>query len=72
MSTSVAIPDDLYCKAVEMAEAEQVPVDEFIASALADQIAWKRYSLTRADTEKRRFAGVQERMPDTDYEDDPL
>lgn len=66
MPKNVEIPDELYAQAAEMAAGEQVTVDEYVARALADQLAWKRYSLTQADREKRRFAGVQERMPDTD------
>lgn len=61
MTKNVATPDKLHAQAFDMADAEQVPVEEYIARLLADQLKWKRYSVTLADREQRRFAGVHAR-----------
>ena len=72
MPQHIAIPDELYAQAAEMAEADQIPVDEYIVRLLTEQLNWKRYAILQSDREKRRYAGVQERMPDseTDFENE--
>ena len=43
MSVSVNIPEELHKKAVEIAKAQHVSVDEVFASAFVDQLAsWER------------------------------
>lgn len=37
MSVSVSVPEELYQKAVEIARAQRVSVDEVFASAFAEQ-----------------------------------
>jgi len=39
MSVSVSVPEELHKKAVEIAEAQSVTVDEVFASAFAEQLA---------------------------------
>lgn len=68
MSQTVEIPDDLFAQASELAAAAGLEPAAYIVQALREQVSWKRYSITQADKEQRRFAGVQERMPDTDLE----
>lgn len=43
MSISVSVPEELYKKAIVIAEAQHVSVDEVFASAFAEQLAvWER------------------------------
>jgi hypothetical protein len=43
MRVSVSVPDELYQKAVEIAQAQRVSVDEVFASAFSEQLsAWER------------------------------
>ena len=39
MSISVSVPEELYNKAVKIAEAQHVSVDEVFASAFVEQLA---------------------------------
>ena len=43
MNVNVSVPDELYQKAFEIAEAQHVSVDEVFASAFVEQLAaWER------------------------------
>jgi hypothetical protein len=48
ISISVSVPEDLHKKAVEIAEAQRVSVDEVFASAFVEQLAaWERLQQQR-------------------------
>lgn len=70
MSKNVAVPEDLYAKAVELAEQEHVSVEQFVSSALADQLAGRQYLEARAQRATRdRFLKALERVPDVEPEE---
>ena len=43
MSESVAVPEDLYNKAAELAAREHVSVEEFVSAVLANGLASRAY-----------------------------
>lgn len=51
MSKIVAVRDDLYDKAAEVAAKDQVSVEEFVSAAVADRLAGREYIESRG----RRF-----------------
>ena len=56
MSVSVSVPDELYQKAVEIAKAQRVSVDEVFASAFAEQqSAWERLQQRGARGSREKF-----------------
>lgn len=70
MSKNVAVPEDLYAKAVELAEQEHVSVEQFVSSALADQLAGRQYLGARAQRATRdRFLKALEHVPDVEPEE---
>ena len=53
---SVSVPDELYQKAVEIAKAQRVSVDEVFASAFAEQLsAWGRLQQRTARGTRDKF-----------------
>ena len=48
MSKSIAVPEDLYNKAVELAANDHVSVEEFVSAVLADRLAGREYIESRA------------------------
>ena len=70
MSVSVSVPEDLYKKAVEIANTLQVPVDEVFASAFAEQLAASNRLRQRADRGSReRFLAVLDKVADAEVEE---
>ena len=70
MSVSVSVPEELYKKAVEMAEAQHLSVDEVFASAFAEQLAsWERLRQRAARGDREKFLAVVDRAPDDEPED---
>jgi len=70
MSVNVSIPDDLYKKAVEIANARQVSVDEVFASAFAEQLlAWERLRERATRGDRKKFSAVLDRVPDVEPDD---
>ena len=56
MSVNVSVPDDLYQKAVEIAKAQRVSVDEVFASAFVEQLsAWERLQQRAARGTCKKF-----------------
>ena len=69
MTKSVAVPQDLYDKAVEFADQEHISVDDFISAALADQIAARQYlNQRRARSTEDRFRQALKQIPDIEPE----
>jgi hypothetical protein len=69
MTKSVAVPQDLYDKAAELADQEHISVDDFISAALADQIAARQYlNQRRARSTDDRFRQALKQIPDIEPE----
>jgi hypothetical protein len=70
MSVSVTVPDELYRKALKVAEAQHVSVDEVFASAFAEQLAaFERLQQRAARGSRERFLAVLDKVPDAEPED---
>ena len=70
MSMTVNVPEELYQKAVEIAESQHLSVDEVFASAFADQIsAWERLQQRAARGSREKFLAVLDKVPDVEPED---
>jgi len=70
MSVSVSVPEELHKKAVEIAKAQRVSVDEVFASAFVDQLAaWERLQQRAARGSREKFLAVLDKVPDTEPED---
>jgi hypothetical protein len=54
MSKSIAVPEDLYLKAAELAARDHVSVEEFVSALLADRLAARHYIETRAKLFNRK------------------
>jgi hypothetical protein len=65
MNVSVSIPEELYRKAAEVARAQQIPVDEVFASAVADHLsAWDRLQEKAARGDREKFQRTLDKVPD--------
>lgn len=70
MSVSINIPQDLYDQARSIAEAHDVPVEQVVASAFADQLAaWKRLKDRAACGDRQKFLAVLDNVPDVEPEE---
>ena len=70
MSKSVVVPDEIYAKAVELAEADKVSIDDFISGALADQLAARDYLRIRgARASREKFLAALNQVPDVEPEE---
>jgi hypothetical protein len=70
MSVSVSVPEELYQKAVEIARAQRVSVDEVFASAFAEHLsAWERLQQRAARGTRDKFLSVLDRVPDVEPDD---
>ncbi|HET8579936.1 MAG TPA: hypothetical protein VFL31_02980, partial [Nitrospiraceae bacterium] len=70
MNVNVSVPDELYRKAVEIAEAQHVSVDEVFASAFVEQLAaWERLKERAARGSRDRFLAALDKVPDVEPED---
>jgi len=67
MSISVSVPEDLHKKAVEIAKAWRVSVDEVFASAFVEQLAaWERLQQRAACGDREKFLAVLDRVSDAE------
>ena len=70
MSRSVAVPDDLYKKAVELAAKDRVSVEEFVSTALANRVASREFIESRARLfDREAFEQALTMIPDVEPED---
>ena len=70
MSKSIAVPEDLYKRAAELAARDHVSVEEFVSSMLANRLASRDYIESRARLFNREeFERALEEIPDVDPED---
>jgi hypothetical protein len=69
MTKSIAVPQELYDKATELAAQEHISVEDFVSAALADQFAARQYLNQRATrATKERFQQALKQIPDTEPE----
>jgi hypothetical protein len=70
MSVSVRIPEELYQKAMEIAQAQCVSVDEVFASAFAEQLtAWEGLKRRAGGGSREKFLATLEKVPDVEPDD---
>lgn len=69
MST-VSVPDELYKKAVEIAAAQHVSVDDVFSSVFAEHVAaWERLKQRASRGDREKFLAVLDKVPDSEPED---
>jgi len=70
MSKIVAVPDDLYNRAAEVAAKDQVSVEEFVSAAVANRLASREYIESQARLFKKEdFERALEEIPDVEPEE---
>ena len=70
MSRSIAVPDDLYKKAVELAAKDRVSVEEFVSTVLANRVASREFIESRARLfDSEAFEQALTMIPDVEPED---
>jgi hypothetical protein len=69
MSKSIAVPEDLYDRAAELAARDHVSVEEFVSALLASRLANREYIETRAQLFSREdFERALNAVPDVEPE----
>ena len=69
MSKSIAVPDDLYDKAAELAARDHVSIEEFVSGVLANRVASREYIEARAKLFNREeFERALSDIPDVEPE----
>jgi len=69
MSKNIAVPEELYNKAAELAAKDHISVEEFVSALLASQFADREYIETRAQLFSREeFERALEAIPDVEPE----
>ena len=69
MSKSIAVPEDLYSKAAELAAQDHVSVEEFMSGLLANGLASRAYIQSRAKLFNReKFERALNTIPDVEPE----
>jgi hypothetical protein len=70
MSKTIAVPDDLYNRAAEIAARDHVSVEEFVSGVLANRLASREFIEHRARLyNKEQFDRALDEMPDVEPED---
>jgi hypothetical protein len=70
MSKSVAVPEDLYNKAAEIAAKDHISTDEFVTAALASHLASREFIASRARLFNREeFQRALNEIPDVGAEE---
>jgi hypothetical protein len=70
MTVSVSVPEDLYKKAAEIAEAQHTSVGEVFASAFLEHLAaWERLQHRAARGDRDAFLAVLDKAPDVKPEE---
>jgi hypothetical protein len=69
MSKSIAVPEDLYNKAAELAAKDHVSVEEFVSRLLTNRLASREYIETRAHLfSQQEFERALGAIPDVEPE----
>ncbi len=69
MSKSIAVPEDLYNKAAELAAQDHVSVEEYVSTVLAQRLASREYLEMRPKLFNREeFEHALNQIPDVEPE----
>jgi hypothetical protein len=69
MSKSIAVPEDVYNRAAELAARDHVSVEEFVTAILASRFASREYIENRAQLFSREeFERALDTVPDVEPE----
>jgi hypothetical protein len=69
MSKNIAVPEDLYNRASELAAKDHLSVEEFVSAVLADRLASHEYIKSRAKLFNRyEFERALDKIPDVEPE----
>jgi len=67
MSKIIAVPEDLYNKAAELAAKDHVSIEEFVSTVLANRLASREYIDSRARLfDRAEFERALEEIPDVE------
>lgn len=70
MSKTIAVPEDLYNRAAELAAKDHVSVEEFVSAVLANRLASREYIESRVrHFNREEFERALEELPDAEPED---
>jgi len=70
MSKTIAVPEDLYNRAAELAARDHVSVEEFVSGLLASRLASREYIESRATLFNREdFERALREVPDVEPEE---
>ncbi|MBY0508071.1 MAG: hypothetical protein K2X03_29430 [Bryobacteraceae bacterium] len=66
MSRQISVPDEVYDKVARLAGECRVPLEDFVAAALADQMAARDWIARRATrSNEQEFLWALDQAPDT-------
>jgi hypothetical protein len=69
MSKSVAVPENLYNKAAELAAKDHISVEEFVSALLASRLASREYIESKAQLfDRQEFERALDEIPDVEPE----
>ena len=70
MTVTVRVPEGLYQKAVEIAQAQRFSVDDVFASAFAEHVsAWERLQQRASRGSREKFLAALDEPPDVEPDD---
>jgi hypothetical protein len=70
MSKYIAVPEDLYNRAAELAAKDKISVEEFVSAVLANRLANNEYIESRAKLfNPNEFEQALDEIPDVEPED---
>jgi hypothetical protein len=69
MSKSIAVPENLYNKAAELAAKDHISVEELVSALLASRLASREYIESKADLfDRQEFERALAQIPDVEPE----
>ena len=69
MSKSIAVPENLYNKAAELAAKDHISVEELVSALLASRLASREYIESKADLfDRQEFELALAQIPDVEPE----
>jgi hypothetical protein len=70
VSNLVSLADDVFRKAAEFAAQEHMSLDDFVSTALSEQLACREYlALRSARATEEKFRAALDRVPDVEAEE---
>jgi hypothetical protein len=69
MSKSIAVPENLYNRAAELAAKDHISVDELVSALLASRLASREYIESKAQLfDRQEFERALDEIPDVEPE----